>query len=196
MKIVILDGFDNESLMQNVIKDTLDNKTFTYNYFKLCDYKISPCSSCASCNEKTPGRCTINVEHESIIKEIANCDLLVFLTPIRYGAYSSTLKKIIDRFMLIGTPLYTVKKGFLLHKMRYTLKGMLTIGEIDKTLHYSYKSIKSFELLSNRNALNMNLKVDTFVYDAKDATHNLKSNFVHFMNNSDLLSDYNEVKYD
>ena len=102
MNIVILDGFNEISIMEDVLKNTFENTKHNYHYFKIKDFDILPCSSCGSCNEASPGKCVLKDDHEIIIEKVALCDSLIFLTPIKYGGYSSTLKKILDKFMIIG----------------------------------------------------------------------------------------------
>lgn len=196
MNIVILDGFNEISIMENILIDNLKNSNHTYHYYKINDFDILPCSSCGSCNEVTPGKCLLKDDHEIIIEKIALCDSLVFLTPIKYGGYSSSLKKILDRLMTIGTPFYCVKNGVLLHKMRYEIKNLLTIGEIDKSLYYANQSINSFNLLSSRNALNMNLEVDTFIYDTNDKVETIYDSFKSFINTDLSFYKDSEVQYE
>lgn len=187
MDFVILDGFDKPSHMKDIIENTLTRYGYTFEYFTLKEMNILPCLSCGSCNERTPGKCILDDEHENVIRSIARCKSLVFLTPIRYGGYSSTLKKMLDRFMTLGTPFYMVKNNLLLHKMRYDIENILTIGEIDTSLESSLKSTQSFKLLSNRNALNMQTNIDTYIFDSKEELSNLKNKFEQFFITSNCI---------
>lgn len=193
MKVVVLDGFKESSPMENILTTSLDLSRESFSYFKLNNYNILPCISCGSCNEDTPGICILKDDYEIIIRKLAECDLMIFLSPITFGTYSSSLKKIVDRFMTLSTAFYTVKGGILLHKMRYDFMNLITIGEIDKSLVFSDKSISSFKLLSSRNALNMNLKLDCFIYDKKDS--DIKGDFDNFIKKSTLDFKICEVKH-
>lgn len=193
MKIVVLDGFKSTSKLEESLISNLDSSKHTYHYFKMIDYNILPCTSCGSCNENTPGICILNDEYETIISKIAKTDLLILFTPITYGGYSSALKKIIDRFMTIGTPFYIVKNNTMLHKMRYDISNLLCIGELDNSLHFYDKSISSFKLLANRNAINMNLKLETYVYDKNESS--LEINFKDFFEKQYVYSIDYEVNH-
>jgi hypothetical protein len=67
--------------------------------------------------------------------------------------------------MILGTPFYMVKDGYLLHKMRYDIKSLVAIGQIDFSLDYADDSIKNFKLIADRNALNMQITSNTIIYN-------------------------------
>jgi len=48
---------------------------------------------CFGCWNKTPGTCVMKDDSAKIAKAVVNSDLLIFLTPITFGGYSSELKK-------------------------------------------------------------------------------------------------------
>ncbi len=163
MKTVILDG-TNTSLQ---ITETLCAylKDEQHAYFRLKDLKILPCRCCGSCEHKTPGECVIKDDMPDILKNIADCDTMVFLTPIRYGGYGSELKKAVDRLMVLGLPLYMVKGGHLLHPMRYDEKSLIVIGLAEKDL---LEQEESFRLLSANNALNFGSRHQTVILSPAD----------------------------
>lgn len=152
MKCVILDSFEDENTVEASVKRLFRGKGEEYSYFKLKDKRILPCRSCGACGFKSPGKCVINDDIHEIMREIATSSIIILLTPVRFGGYSSQLKKVIDRMMPIGMPLYTVKKGHLLHPMRYGDKALIGIGLAEKDLP-SHR--ENFKLLVNNNALNM-----------------------------------------
>ncbi|KAB3536039.1 NAD(P)H-dependent oxidoreductase [Alkaliphilus pronyensis] len=156
MDWVILDGSSKDNISARRVTDlltrNLENKKITYNYFDLEDMNILACTGCGSCGSKTPGRCGFEDEIPSIIKAIANSKGIILLTPITFGGYSSLLKKAVDKFTLIGLPLYTVKNGNLLHPMRYGYHNLIGVG-VGKDTTEGQK--QAFKLLIERNALNM-----------------------------------------
>ena len=104
MSSIILDGFENENSIGNTLKRLIEEKGVKSTYFKLKDMNILPCRSCGSCGLKTPGKCVIDDDMPKIMKAIATSSLYVMLTPIRFGGYSSQLKKAVDRTMSMGFP--------------------------------------------------------------------------------------------
>ncbi len=194
MNTVVLDGFDEKSQIEDILKNSPLNGSGNFDYFKISNYNILPCLSCGSCCDKTPGQCLIDDDHKVIIEKIALSDKLIFLSPIRYGGYSSNLKKILDRLMLLGTPFYTVKNGNLLHKMRYDLKDLISIGEIDFSLNYADEAIEAFKLLSERNAINMHMNCSSYIYDKNQDASQLKDRFDSFIRDK-ICDPTSEVDY-
>lgn len=99
------------------------------------------------------------------MKAIAPGSLIILLTPVRFGGYSSQLKKVIDKLMIIVLPLYTVKDGHLLHPPRYGRKALLVIGQTGQNLPGEEDN---FRLLAARNALNMQFAHRTLLFTPTD----------------------------
>lgn len=152
MSSVILDGFEGENSIGNTLKRLLDEKGEEFHYFKLKDMNILPCRSCGACAYKSPGKCIINDDIHEIMRAIAKNNKLIFLTPVRFGGYSSQLKKVIDRMMPIGMPFYIIRRGHLLHPMRYGNKDLIGIGLAEQNLEGQEEN---FRTLVANNALNM-----------------------------------------
>jgi multimeric flavodoxin WrbA len=62
---------------------------------------VAPCTGCLTCVMKHPGECVYNASFTpsllDIIRQAPACQSVVFLTPVRYGTFSSTMKHIIER---------------------------------------------------------------------------------------------------
>lgn len=171
MKMVILDALETRHELSEVLLSELKNSAIEPVHFKLKDMLLQPCSSCGSCGLITPGKCVIKDDIGEIMKEISTTNGLVFLTPIRWGGYSANLKKVIDRFMLLGLPLYMYKDGHLLHPMRYDMRWLVGVGILEKDLP---NQEKNFEKLVSHNALNMILKHKTFIIDQDSTEENMR----------------------
>lgn len=156
MNWVILDGTEglktNEKLVTNYITETMKKSGMSYVYYDLKDMNILACRSCGFCGFKSPGRCVYNDDMPDVIRAIAKSRGIIFLTPIRFGGYSSNLKKAVDKLALMGLPLYIVKEGNLLHPMRYGHFSVVGIGISNGSIE---KQDEAFKLLVERNALNM-----------------------------------------
>lgn len=169
MKYIILDATESDNQVSKVIQDTVLNSE-NHIWLKLLDFEVEPCRSCGSCGFKTCGKCVIKDDFEEIIKKIVQSQVMVFLTPIHFGGYSSQLKKVIDRLLVLGVPLYVVKKGHLLHPMRYDMEWIYGIGISDK--HSELQEV-SFKKLVEHNALNMNMKYKALALNAFDNELNI-----------------------
>ena len=151
---------DDQLKMVNDISSLFENNDIEITHFKLKDMNILPCTSCGSCGLITPGQCVLKDDIEQVIKAISHSQGMIFVTPIRFGGYSSTMKKVIDRFMLLGLPLYIYKDGHFLHPMRYDLKWLIGIGVNEKEKE---DQVKSFKKLIAHNSLNMHMEQKTFI---------------------------------
>lgn len=175
MRLVMLNGLEKDE-QTNFIEDLIlifENNNIEIKHFKLKDMNILPCTSCGSCGLITPGKCVLKDDMEEIFKAISHSDGMVFVTPIRFGGYSSTLKKAVDRFSVLGLPLYIYKDGYLLHPMRYELKWIIGVGINEKR---NNNQIESFKKLVAHNSLNMHAKHKVFITDLEHITEDSKLN--------------------
>ena len=80
---------------------------------------LKHCVGCFKCWIETPGICNIPGPHREINRKIINSDLLVYLTPLTFGGYSSEIKKMIELQLGLVLPDITMKTGESHHKKRY-----------------------------------------------------------------------------
>lgn len=149
---VVLDSLDDTAI-GGIIERQLISADIAFTRFRLPDMTIFPCRSCGSCGLSTPGICAFNDDMPHILKAVGPAGTLIFLTRITFGGYSSQLKKAIDKLMVLGYPLYTVKKGHMLHPMRYGKKSLLVIGVAGE--HHCEGKESNFRLLAQQNAMNL-----------------------------------------
>lgn len=161
MRAIILDGMKNLNPIGTRLSNIFCEKDEEYTYFRLEDMRILPCRCCGVCGHKTPGKCVIEDDMQEILKGYAKCDVVIMLTPIRFGSYSSQLKKAVDKLALTALPLYMVKNGHLLHPSRYGSKKLIVIGVIEKEVP---AQIGCFKTLVENNALNMLSSAETLIY--------------------------------
>lgn len=160
MSIVVLDAMEGENNISIILKEKLQQVDKESVYFKLKDMNIAPCRSCGACGYKSPGKCVVNDDSHKILGAMAKGNVMVMLTPIRFGGYSSTLKKAVDKFMNLCLPSYTVKHGHLLHPARYGSKSIIAIGINQGN---SREQEESFKKLVENNALNLQASCKTLV---------------------------------
>ncbi len=93
-KILLICGSIREAFSYKILKEiqsNLDNS----NLIKLKDYNIEYCRGCLSCDKE--GKCIINDDLNKIVKEIDDCDTIVFTIPNYFGGMSGFFKNFIDR---------------------------------------------------------------------------------------------------
>ncbi len=124
MKVVILNGIDKEYTKLNfgydIVCEVLNEIGWKSETYMLYQKEIEYCKGCFGCWIKTPGECVIKDNMQSILKTIGNSDILVLITNLICGSYSSNLKKAMDRFLPLLTPTLKRKKGKTMHMPRYT----------------------------------------------------------------------------
>lgn len=162
MSIVVLDAMENDNGMPEIIKHALREMGKDISHFRLKDLNILPCRSCGACGFKSPGKCVAMDDTHDIFKAAAKCSLLVMITPIRFGGYSSCLKKAVDKIANLCLPSYTVKYGHLLHPPRYGNKSLLGIGVMEVN---SKDREESFKRLVENNALNLQYRHKALVFE-------------------------------
>ena len=131
--------------------------------FALAGMDIKACRGCFSCWVKTPGRCIIEDDQESILRAMAVSDLVIWLTPITFGGYSPELKKALDRIIPIILPFFNKVQGETRHPLRYAFRRRLLAIGTQKREDAGSEGI--FHRLVERNALNMdNAEAVTMVF--------------------------------
>ena len=157
MKALILDGTKSTNNESTKIFDLMLEELKKLNWevisIVLEDKNISYCTGCFGCWVQTPGECVIKDFEENIVKDMIHSDLIIYLTPIMFGGYSSILKKALDRQIGRVLPYFTKVDGEVHHSKRYEKQqSLLSIGLLDK--HDSEKE-EIFKTLVVRNAINM-----------------------------------------
>lgn len=156
MRSLILDGTaaDDEFGVKvgRELARQLGNDGSPPNTILLREAEVAACTGCFGCWIKTPGTCVVNDAGRGIAPAVMDCDMLVLLTPLTFGCFSSTLKKGIDRMIPILSPFFVRIKGEVHHKKRYRKYPQL-LGLATAQTHDA-EGEEIFSTLVTRNALN------------------------------------------
>ena len=157
MKVLILDGTKSNNNESTKIFDLMLEELKKLNWdvasIVLEDKNIAYCTGCFGCWVQTPGECVIKDYEETIVRNMVHSDLIIYLTPIMFGGYSSILKKALDRQISRVLPYFVKVNGEVHHSKRYEKQqSLLSIGLVDK--HDAEKE-EIFKKLVARNAINM-----------------------------------------
>lgn len=171
MSLVILDAMEAGSCISNKLREELEKTGEQFSYYELWNMNIMPCRSCGACGFISPGKCVIQDDAHEILRAIARGTTVIMLTPVRFGGYSSTLKKAVDKFMNLGLPEYIVKEGRLLHPARYGSKLIAAIG-----VHEGLSKDREdcFKKLVEHNAFNLQSECRTLILDASKGMENIE----------------------
>ena len=161
MKTLILDGSHAGDTVCSYSTATLlseiASRGWSAEVITLRDKKIGNCMGDLLCWLKSPGKCHIADDNLAIAQKWIESDLVILLTPITFGGYSSPLKKMVDHLIQNTLPFFTTIDGEIHHPKRYeNYPNIITIGwqsEPDE------QSASIFRHLAWRNAINMYSKV-------------------------------------
>ena len=115
------------------------------------DGKYAPCQGCFGCWTKHPAECFMKDTLQQICRVIGQADELVIVTKNLYGAYSSSVKNILDRSIGTSTPFSTYRGRQMHHTLRYRkhdLWKVIVYGEVSEA------EKATFRYMAERNALN------------------------------------------
>ncbi|WP_026477121.1 flavodoxin family protein [Alkaliphilus transvaalensis] len=99
--------------------DILLGKGYEVESILLQEKKIGECTGCFGCWVRTPGICVIDDFGRMLAEKIMKNDLVIWLTPVVYGGYSSEMKKGLDRIIPLLLPFFEKIEGEIHHKKRY-----------------------------------------------------------------------------
>ena len=155
MKAVIFDGAKEGDLSIDAIETSLINQLSEHGWevetLRLRTLQIGACLGCFGCWIKTPGECVLDDTGRETTKKVIQSDLMVWLTPVTFGGYSSELKKALDRIIPILLPYFQLHQGKIHHKLRYKkYPKLLVIGVQESGVDYE----ETFKALAERNRLN------------------------------------------
>jgi len=157
MKAVILDGSQENDLTGERVRAALLAKLQTQGWevehMLLREKKLGNCAGDFFCWVRSPGICNIDDDNREVAKSIVNSDLLVYLTPVTFGGYSSALKKAVDHQIQNIQPFFAQVNGETHHQKRYKkYPDLLAIGWMEQV---DAQAEAIFRHLAWRNALNM-----------------------------------------
>lgn len=151
MKICLFNGMNEDSKIEAFIIRHINNHEV--NHLKFRDMNIKYCKSCGACAKLK--KCVQKDDGYKIIEGYKESDVIIFLTPIIYGAYSKELKKALDRTMPIGETELSSKDGYMTHKITYNNKKVIILGILDEE---DKEQEDSFNELLKANYYNMDWK--------------------------------------
>lgn len=157
MKALILDGSVGENntieVVHRMLVDELNRHGWKSQTYVGKDMNIAYCAGCFGCWIKTPGVCRIDDAAREVATTAIRSDLVILITPITFGGYSSEAKKLLDRMVPILSPFFTKVGGEIHHIKRYKkYPSLLAIGVLPKPDEIAEGIFTS---LVSRNAINM-----------------------------------------
>ena len=123
MKALVLDGGRECDLLTSVavleMVSALGERTEDVELVPLRERAIAMCTGCFGCWTRTPGECVQEDDARDVLCSYVASDLVVYVTPVTFGGYSSLLKTMLDRLIPVLDPRFTVVGGEIHHRLRY-----------------------------------------------------------------------------
>ena len=160
MKAIILDGSQANDITGGRVRAAVMSKLQTQGYdvdhLLLREKKIGNCAGDFFCWVRNPGMCNTDDDNREIAEAIVQSDLLVYLTLVTFGGYSSVLKRAVDHQIQNIKPFFAQVNGETHHQKRYArYADFLAIGWMEQT---DSQAEAVFRYLTQRNGVNFYAK--------------------------------------
>lgn len=157
MRAIVLNGIDKEYsnliFAYDILLQELKKVGWKSDSYFLYEKEIESCKGCFGCWIKTPGLCVTNDGTELLLKNIINSDILILLTNVVFGGYSSQLKKVLDRLLPLINPFFEMKDKQTIHSMRY--RKYPSIAGIGVMTYPNEEGEQIFRELVKRNSVHL-----------------------------------------
>lgn len=151
MRLLLLDGSvagDEEmARMTLLLREGLQASKQMFDVIELRNLSIAPCTGCFGCWTKTPGMCVHDDDAKRIMQYWMSSNVVVLLSRMTYGGYSSLMKQALDRQIGILLPYYSSTRNGVEHLPRYeNYPSILAFGvcaERDQQADLTFKRLVS-----------------------------------------------------
>ena len=156
MRAIILDGSQASDgtgeRARAALMAELQSRGWDVERILLREQKIGNCAGDFFCWVRTPGTCVLDDDNRAIAEAVVASDLMIYLTPITFGGYSSALKRMVDHQIQNISPFFAKVEGETHHQKRYAqYPDFLAIGWMDAP---DKQADAVFRYLVQRNAIN------------------------------------------
>lgn len=129
----------------------------------LSERKILHCLGCFHCWNKTPGKCIIKDDMNSLLEKFDNSDIVVFATPLYVDNVSGIMKNFMDRLIPLADPHFTIdENNETRHKKRRNSSPKIVV--ISNCGFPENSHFQVLKLLFKRIARNFHTKVIGEIY--------------------------------
>jgi multimeric flavodoxin WrbA len=161
-KAILLDGSHADDhtgeRVRAALVAQLQSDGWDVEHVVLREKTIGNCAGDFFCWIRTPGMCVLDDDNRTIAAAIIASDLTVYLTPVTFGGYSSTLKRMVDHQIQNISPFFAHVEGETHHQKRYEqYPDFLAVGWMDAP---DDRAEAVFRHLARRNAINWRGETD------------------------------------
>jgi len=141
-------------------------------FISLADLNVDPCYSCGGCTDKTYGQCIHRDDADIILPKLMRTDVLVMVTPVKWGSYSFKTKRVFDKCAIIGDRHYYCKNGELVKGKIGRVHTFMAIGVKDQ---WNNDERQVFKSLVEENIKIMNIQGNAYMVDDSNLNACLES---------------------
>jgi len=157
VKALILNGanalWERAGTVDAALAARLSARGYDITRYDLAAFEIPECKGDFGCWTVTPGVCVQPGPHRQVARDFIQSGLVVWLTPVTFGGYSSVLKRQLDHCVPLISPHFATVDGETHHEPRYEFfPSVLAVGLLEEP---DPPAARVFERLVRRNVLNM-----------------------------------------
>lgn len=159
--ITILSDHTNQNVGEKLYA-YLNKKSILSEFISVADLNVNPCYSCGGCTDKTYGKCIDRDDADRILPKLIHSEVMVIITPVKWGNYSFKTKRIFDKCAVIGDRHYYQKNGELVKGKIGNIRTFIAVGVKDQWLNGEKEA---FQNLVAENIKIMNIKGRAYLID-------------------------------
>jgi len=169
MRALILNGAaEGDAAVEfagEVLSGELSGMGWDTEMVRLRELQLAPCAGDFWCWVRTPGMCFVDANARTLTEKVVRARLLVLLTRMTFGGYSSELKRGLDHLIGVMLPHFTKIGGEVRHEKRY--ERYPSLAALGVLRHLDQESERIFRTLVERNAINLHSPAHAvrFAYD-------------------------------
>lgn len=156
-RILLLDAtFDDAGPFRQVadrLATLADSSGAVVSRFCLEQVRLAPCLGDFECWTKTPGLCRTQDDAQNIARAFQQADLVILVTPLRFGGYSPSLKTALDRLLGVIHPFFRQGIGVTRHAPRYERYPALFFISLEEESSPTAREL--FTAFAGGNAINL-----------------------------------------
>ena len=109
-------------------------------FFDLEGMRIEPCYGCGGCTYQTFGKCIVRDDADKVIPTMLRSKIYLFVSPVQFGGMSFSMKRMVDKFALVGDRYYYMNKGQIVKGRKRDGKHLHVVGYSDEPTGESVQS--------------------------------------------------------
>lgn len=142
--------------LKTAIIDRLKENGHPFTAYDLQKEDLHHCIGCFHCWVKDPGRCVFNDIGRKLNQDYVESDLVILISPVRYGCYSTVIRRFWDRNLPNILPFFKKINGEVHHAPRYDKYPQLVVVGYGEDLNSS--EMETFKILTDANAVNFQIE--------------------------------------